>query len=183
MSSSSSRSGSWRQTSRICAPPLHLRAADLARLLELALGDQLLELAAADHVGALADDAPGGCRRRSRGSRCPRRASRADAPRRARLACPRRLRRARGCASGVVPQQPPTRLTQPCSKKRPSTRGDHLGRLEVAGRSRRAGPAFGTHATRSARDRRERAQVIGHELGAGRAVEADGEQVACSSEA
>ncbi len=99
---------------------LHLAAADLARLLPLPRGDELLELARADHVRALADEDgpvviahleevdPGDER----------------APVLGRDARPLPLHHGgeRRMCAGVVPQQPPTRLSQPCSAKRSSTR-------------------------------------------------------------
>ena len=65
----------------------------------------------------------------------------------------------------------------------PQLAREHLAASRVAARSRRAGPAFGTQATGTRDERGERAQVVGHELRTGRAVEADVEQIACASEA
>ena len=49
----------------------------------------------------------------------------------ARLACLRPSARWRGCASSVVPQQPPTMLSQPCRMKRSRCAASDCGRLQV----------------------------------------------------
>ena len=87
-------------------------------------------------------------------------------------ACPRASSASARMCSGVVPQQPPTMLSQPSSHEALELRGEHLRRLVVA--AVLVGQAGVRDAgDREARQRRERAQVIGHELGTGRAVEAD----------
>ena len=78
--------------------------------------------------------------------------------------------------AGVVPQQPPTTLTQPSSTKRRILSARLSGRLlVVAVLVGQAGVRVHAHEARG--DRRERAQVVGHELRAGGAVEPDREEV------
>ena len=79
--------------------------------------------------------------------------------------------RQRAMCAGVVPQHPPTRLTQPASTKRSSLRASVSG-VSLYWPSSSGRPALGTQATAKRRQLAKRAQVVGHELGAGRAVEA-----------
>ena len=75
------------------------------------------------------------------------------------------------CA-GVVPQQPPTMFTQPSSRKRLQLEGQAGRRLAVlAALVGQAGVGIDAHERRGQRG--QRAQVVGHELGTGRAVEPD----------
>ena len=78
--------------------------------------------------------------------------------------------------AGVVPQQPPTRFTQPSSTKRcilsARLSGVSLVLAALVGQAR-----VRIHAHEARGDRRERAQVVGHELGAGGAVEPDREEI------
>ena len=115
--------------------------------------------------------------RRPRPVRCPENTR--DAPaasaRARRLARPPSRRCARMCA-GVVPQQPPTRFSQPLSTKRSSCAATICGRFAVVA------VLVGQPGVRIAGDARaassqQRAEVVGHELGPGGAVEADREQV------
>ena len=81
-----------------------------------------------------------------------------------------------GMWPAVVPQQPPTRLSQPASRKRREDALEDLRPLGVA--AVLVGQAGVGHAgDAGAADLGERAHVVGHELGAGGAVEADVEEV------
>ncbi len=66
------------------------------------------------------------------GSRPLNRVRRRRSRHRARRAAPRPPRRSARCASGVVPQQPPTMLTRPAPANSPSSPAVSLGRLVVA---------------------------------------------------
>ena len=55
--------------------------------------------------------------------------------------------------------------------------GEHRRASRGTGRPRRAGPRSGTQDIGACAQRRERAEVVGHELRAGRAVEPDREQL------
>ncbi len=82
---------------------------------------------------------------------------------------------ARMCA-GVVPQQPPTRFSQPLRAKRSSCAASDLGRLSVL--SFLVGqPGVGVAGDAGPGQLVQRADVVGHELRAGGAVQADGQQV------
>ena len=144
-------------TSRMLAPPLDLLARDCERPLVVARLDQAGELLRAGDVGALADhdevglgridqrldaaadgDAVG--RRRARAARAPSTASAI----------------ARMC-SGVVPQQPPTRFSQPLRANSPSDRRRLLGRLvEAAEAVGQAGVRVAAHEGRRGRARAPR---------------------------
>ncbi len=75
--------------------------------------------------------------------------------------------------SGTVPQQPPTRFTQPSV-----VRSDTTFSATIAGRLVVTAVLVGEARVRDARDRearerRERPQMVGHEVGTGGAVEPD----------
>ncbi len=104
----------------------HLAAADLRRLGEAPLADELLELARAEDVGALADEqrraAPGRSRRPRR-----RPGGRGRRPGATRGAWASATARRRRMCSTVVPQQPPSRLIQPAAAKRARVRAISSG--------------------------------------------------------
>ena len=175
MSVASSRSGLARHTSSTWPPPRTWARPTSAASSNFSSTIRLLEPADADHVGALAHDERRGCpprihdldtaHRGGQARRGPARGPPAPAAASARV-----------CA-GVVPQQPPTTFTQPSSTKRRILQGEALRRLLVlAVLVGQAG--VGVDADETGGEARERAEVVGHELGTGRAVEPDGEEFA-----
>ena len=142
-SAASSRSGSWRQTSMIWAPPLTCARAISAAASNWPSAIRRLNLRRAEHVGALADeDRPHvlvDLERLDAGDE--------DAVvdgRRAAASCPRpRAARAAMCA-GVVPQQPPTMFSQPFVRRSaPECRRRSSPASPRSGRPRPGSPAFG----------------------------------------
>ncbi len=109
---------------------LDLASRDLAGLFVLLFGDQPLELARADLVRALADDERAvvivGLDEIDAGEQRRACCARARAG-----ACPRPSAASARMWAGVVPQQPPTMLSQPWSTKRSSTARCCVGRLAV----------------------------------------------------
>ncbi len=152
----------------------HLRAADFGRLLELALADQPLEFAAAQHVGALADDC------RARGLVNHQRFDSGDRRAQRRRGNPRaapvhHLREqanmlGRGSAASADHVEP-SLFDEPLDFG-----GENFRRFVVM-------PLFvGQSGVRHAGDReaadfRQRAQMIGHEVGTGGAIQPHPEQI------
>ena len=131
MSAISLRSGSCKQTSRTCAPRAHLQRARFRRpprtcpraisRLNLRLPSTLVRsptitgrVSSSITSVSMPETTERRRRSRHRAAACP----------------PPSAASSRMC-SGVVPQHPPTRLTQPLSTKRSTLRRQHLGRLVV----------------------------------------------------
>ena len=180
MSASSSRSGSCeadvddlRARPCTCARPISARR---PRTRPSAISR--LNLRRAEHVGALADEHRPVVRRRPRATSMPGDERRAGGCGTRRGCLPARHRgeradvRRRRAAAAADEVEPALRR-----RSASSTRGRSLRASRGSGRPRRAGRRSGTQATRRPASAGERAQVVGHELRAGRAVEADVEQV------
>ena len=153
----------------------HLPAADFRGVLERAFGDQPLEPPRADHVRALADQQRAfvvvdheGFQPRHRTARGPRRTPRGLAVQHPAEHSDVRRRGAAAAAQHVQP----TLIDEAFQLG-----GERLGRLVVA--SVLVGQAgVGNAQRRKPRHPGEGAQVIGHEIGAGRTVESHRQQVA-----
>ena len=153
----------------------HLPTAELGRLVEIAGDHQLLEATAADHVGAFADDdrPPVVLDRQHldpRDDGTPGRAGAAGWVAAGELGDQAHVLggRAAAAAHEVHPSLGAEALELP---------DQALGRLVVAPLLVRQ-PGVREAGHREARDLRQRAQVVGHEVRAGGAVEADGEKIA-----
>ena len=161
----------------MCAPLLHLPARDLGGLFPLLLGHHVLEQARADDVGALADDqrpvALLGLHQFDAGVVGAVR----DCSGTARGRLPSAIcAMARMCAA-VVPQQPPTMLSQPLIDEALELRRQRVGRLQVlALLVRQPGVGIAGDARRGDISLRVRMWSVMNS-GPVRAVEADREQV------
>ena len=131
MSLISSRSVDCRQTSTMCAPLRTWRRAISLASSHFSSAIRFLKSARADDVGALADDAAGGWSPRPRPGRCRSRSARCVGAGSARGVLPSTICAMARMWAGVVPQQPPTMLSQPWSTNFSSWRGERLGRLQV----------------------------------------------------
>ena len=132
-------------TSMMLAPPRPARRATASALLVVVRLDQAREALRAGDVGPLADHDEVRSRAGAMSGSSPESRSQAA---RARAACAAAGRStasaiARMC-SGVVPQQPPTMFTQPCSANSPQQRRRMLGRSRRSRRRRSAGRRSGS---------------------------------------
>ena len=145
-------------------PALDLGAPDLRPLLELLLDDEVLEPARADHVGALAhQDGPVVVRGVKRFDAAHRRCAGGGGP--ARRASVGETREG-GDVRGGSPAATADRIDPAFLDEPPLVASAVVGQARVR-----------IHGDEARGDLAERAQVIGHELGAGCAVEPDGEEV------
>ena len=152
----------------------YLGAADLRRLLELVVHDQVLELPRPDDVGALPHqeravvvpriDDLDAAHRGGQALRGP--------ARRLALHQPGQRARVRGRGPAAASDQIHPALVH----EAPHLQGEALRRLlvlaELVGQA-----GVRVHADEAGGEARERAQVVGHELGTGGAVESDGEEI------
>ena len=155
---------------------LDLLAGDGQRLLEVALLDQAGEPLRAGDVGPLADhDEVGlGADRPAAPCRCRSTSAGRSGP--AAAATPSTASAIAAIQSGVVPQQPPTMLSQPLRANSPSDgRRVVLVAQEAAEAVGHAGVGIATDAGPA--DRRQALDRVAHQVDADRAVEPDGEGV------